>query len=295
MTLKRVGDPPVSHRTDSHSSLLDQAVFTVRSVSEAAWDGIAQPSTAVLSSFELLFLLDGEAVFSQKDQQIDAHPDDVLLLSPFTPYTISPVEGRPLRCLSIHFLLSPSYLERVFDAMFHSRSGLGVTPADPETIRRLMRTALNRWNKGASNAAALACAVLQTVLPELADEAFDPREAPYTYTRSQADLIDRAVRLASEGLEGPIRIQNLVRDLGVSESRLNKTFNDVLGIPPSRYFMNMKMRRVEELVGQSDRTMEEISSSMGFSSVFHLSRAYKDTFGVSPSQYRKQCRLGFVK
>lgn len=120
--------------------------------------------------------------------------------APFTPYTISPVEGRPLRCLSIHFLLSPSYLERVFDAMFHSRSGLGVTPADPETIRRLMRTALNRWNKGASNAAALACAVLQTVLPELADEAFDPREAPYTYTRSQADLIDRAVRLASEGL-----------------------------------------------------------------------------------------------
>lgn len=295
MTLKRVGDPPVSHRTDSHSSLLDQAVFTVRSVSEAAWDGIAQPSTAVLSSFELLFLLDGEAVFSQKDQQIDAHPDDVLLLSPFTPYTISPVEGRPLRCLSIHFLLSPSYLERVFDAMFHSRSGLGVTPADPETIRRLMRTALNRWNKGASNSAALACAVLQTVLPELADEAFDPREAPYTYTRSQADLIDRAVRLASEGLEGPIRIQNLVRDLGVSESRLNKTFNDVLGIPPSRYFMNMKMRRVEELVGQSDRTMEEISSSMGFSSAFHLSRAYKDTFGVSPSQYRKQYRLGFVK
>lgn len=295
MTLKRVGDPPVSHRTDSHSSLLDQAVFTVRSVSEAAWDGIAQPSTAVLSSFELLFLLDGEAVFSQKDQQIDAHPDDVLLLSPFTPYTISPVEGRPLRCLSIHFLLSPSYLERVFDAMFHSRSGLGVTPTDPETIRRLMRTALNRWNKGASNSAALACAVLQTVLPELADEAFDPREAPYTYTRSQADLIDRAVRLAAEGLEGPVRIQNLVRDLGVSESRLNKTFNDVLGIPPSRYFMNMKMRRVEELVGQSDRTMEEISSSMGFSSAFHLSRAYKDTFGVSPSQYRKQYRLGFVK
>ena len=90
MTLKRVGDPPVSHRTVSHSSLLDQAVFTVRSVSEAAWDGIAQPSTAVLSNFELLFLLDGEAVFSQKDQQIDAHPDDVLLLSPFTPYTISP-------------------------------------------------------------------------------------------------------------------------------------------------------------------------------------------------------------
>ena len=295
MTLKRVGDPPVSHRTDSHSSLLDQAVFTVRSVSEAAWDGIAQPSTAVLSSFELLFLLDGAAVFSQKDQQIDAHPDDVLLLSPFTPYTISPVEGRPLRCLSIHFLLSPSYLERVFDAMFHSRSGLGVTPTDPETIRRLMRMALNRWNKGASNAAALACAVLQTVLPELADEAFDPREAPYTYTRSQADLIDRAVRLASEGLEGPIRIQNLVRDLGVSESRLNKTFNDVLGIPPSRYFMNMKMRRVEELVGQSDRTMEEISSSMGFSSAFHLSRAYKDTLGVSPSQYRKQYRLGLVK
>jgi len=59
--------------------------------------------------------------------------------------------------------------------------------------------------------------------------------------------------------------------------------------------MNMKMRRVEEMVAFTDMTMEEISSGMGFSSAFHLSRAYKDTFGVSPSQFRKQFRMGFVK
>ena len=247
MTLKRVGDRPIQYQADTHSNLLDQAVFTVRSVNEAVWDGANQPVTAVLSNYELLFLL------------------------------------------------SPSYMERVFDGMFHSKSGLAVKPSDPNAIHTLMQMLLESWNAGSGNAPALARAVLYAVLPQMADESFDPKAEPYAYTRSQADLIDRAVRLAAEGLAGPVRIQSLVRHLGVSESRLNKTFNDVLGIPPSRYFMNMKMRRVEEMVAFTDMTMEEISSGMGFSSAFHLSRAYKDTFGVSPSQFRKQFRMGFVK
>ena len=295
MTLKRVGDRPIQPQADSKTSLLDQAVFTVRGICELLWEGSDQPAKAVLSNFELLCLLEGEAVFTQRDFRSDARTGDVVLLSPFTPYTVQSVGERPLRCLSVHFLVAPSYMERVFDAMFHSRSGLAVKPTDSEAIQSLIRLALARWKTGAKDAAALARAVLYAVLPQMADEAFDPTAEPYPYTRSQADLIERAVEAVNEGLAGPIRIQNLVRQLGVSESRLNKTFNDVLGIPPSRYFMNMKMRRVEEMVALTDMTMEEISAGMGFSSAFHLSRAYKDTFGVSPSLFRKQYRMGYLK
>lgn len=293
MTLKRVGACPIQSQADHPLSLLDQAVFTVRSVNEAVWEGAGQPVTAVPSSFELLFLLEGEGVFSQREYRSEARAGDVVLLSQFTPYTLSPVEGQPLRCLSIHFLLAPSYLERVFDHCYHSRSGLAAKLSDPESIRCLMALAQQRWQSGAADAAALARAILYAVLPQMADETQDFQAE--LCTRSQAELIDRAVRLAEESLAGPVRIQNLVRELGVSESRLNKTFNDVLGIPPSRHFMNMKMRRVEEMVALTDMTMEEISAGMGFSSAFHLSRAYKDTFGVSPSQFRKQYRMGFVK
>ena len=142
MTLKRVGDRPIQYQADTHSNLLDQAVFTVRSVNEAVWDGANQPVTAVLSNYELLFLLEGEADFTQKDYHSDARTGDVVLLSPFTPYTVCPVEGQPLRCLSIHFLLSPSYMERVFDGMFHSKSGLAVKPSDPNAIHTLMQMLL---------------------------------------------------------------------------------------------------------------------------------------------------------
>ncbi len=206
MTLKRVGDRPIQYQADTHGNLLDQAVFTVRSVNEAVWDGANQPVTAVLSNYELLFLLEGEAAFTQKDYHSDARTGDVVLLSPFTPYTVCPVEGQPLRCLSIHFLLSPSYMERVFDGMFHSKSGLAVKPSDPNAIHTLMQMLLESWNAGSGNAPALARAVLYAVLPQMADESFDPKAEPYAYTRSQADLIDRAVRLAAEGLAGPVRM-----------------------------------------------------------------------------------------
>ena len=124
MTLKRVGACPIQSQADHPISLLDQAVFTVRSVNEAVWEGAGQPVTAVPSSFELLFLLEGEGVFEQREYRSEARAGDVVLLSQFTPYTLSPVEGQPLRCLSIHFLLAPSYLERVFDHYYHSRSSI---------------------------------------------------------------------------------------------------------------------------------------------------------------------------
>ena len=76
MTLKRVGDRPIQYQADTHSNLLDQAVFTVRSVNEAVWDGANQPVTAVLSNYELLFLLEGEAAFTQKDYHSDARTGD---------------------------------------------------------------------------------------------------------------------------------------------------------------------------------------------------------------------------
>lgn len=52
MTLKRVGDRPIQYQADTHSNLLDQAVFTVRSVNEPSWMAANQPVTAVLSNYE---------------------------------------------------------------------------------------------------------------------------------------------------------------------------------------------------------------------------------------------------
>lgn len=178
MTLKRVGDRPIQYQADTHSNLLDQAVFTVRSVNEAVWDGANQPVTAVLSNYELLFLLEGEAAFTQKDYHSDARTGDVVLLSPFTPYTVCPVEGQPLRCLSIHFLLSPSYMERVFDGMFHSKSGLAVKPSDPNAIHTLMQMLLESWNAGSGNAPALAGQCCMPCCPRWQMNPLIPRRNP---------------------------------------------------------------------------------------------------------------------
>ena len=56
----------------------------------------------------------------------------------------------------------------------------------------------------------------------------------------------------------------------------------------------MKVRQADEWLLTTDRTVEDIASSLGFSSLFHLSRAYKELFGVSPTQARKNRRSRMI-
>ncbi|MEG1862880.1 MAG: helix-turn-helix transcriptional regulator, partial [Oscillospiraceae bacterium] len=71
-------------------------------------------------------------------------------------------------------------------------------------------------------------------------------------------------------------------------SKLYKCFNEIFKVSPSRYFTQMKIRRAEQLLISTDKTIEQISEELGFSSAFHLSKSYKELLGIAPSHTRKK-------
>ena len=49
----------------------------------------------------------------------------------------------------------------------------------------------------------------------------------------------------------------------------------------------MRINEAEKLIKNSDKTIYDISLEVGFNDYSYFSRAFKDTFNISPKEYRK--------
>ena len=99
--------------------------------------------------------------------------------------------------------------------------------------------------------------------------AFDPR-------------IARCLSTIRRHLDRPLRLTELAATLGVSESWLAHRFTDAVGVPIRRYILWQRLWRAMEAALKGG-TLTQAAHEAGFSDSAHLSRTFRQTFGVSPS------------
>lgn len=112
------------------------------------------------------------------------------------------------------------------------------------------------------------------------------RVAPQRQTRI-ARAVAEAERHLSENLSAPVSITQLARRLGVAYSQFRKEFKILTGYAPWQYMLHLRLAQARRLLISGDASLEEVASRIGFSSAFHLSAAFKQAYGVSPSHWRR--------
>ena len=94
--------------------------------------------------------------------------------------------------------------------------------------------------------------------------------------------ITEALTLLGARIDRPVRLQSLASALNVSPSWLSHRFAEETGVPLRRYVVWLRLRRAVELVLQG-ASWTEAAHAVGFSDSAHLSRSFRDTFGIAPS------------
>lgn len=79
----------------------------------------------------------------------------------------------------------------------------------------------------------------------------------------------------------------LEEHVGVNARKLSKLFTTYEGRTLENYLMCQKIEYVKELIEYGQLTLSEISYKLGFSSVAHLSRMFKQITGLTPTQYKE--------
>ena len=71
-------------------------------------------------------------------------------------------------------------------------------------------------------------------------------------------------------------------------SYLSSLFCKETGQTLSEYFRGRRLETARLLIEENKRTITEISEMVNYSSIYTFSRAFKEKYGVSPADYRKQ-------
>lgn len=96
--------------------------------------------------------------------------------------------------------------------------------------------------------------------------------------------------LIKQHLDEPMDVSRLARWAHLSPSRLHALFQEHLGTTPMRYVRSLRLDEARRRLAGTTEPVQIVAAATGFVSPFHFSRAFRQAFGLSPSQYREQHR-----
>ena len=79
----------------------------------------------------------------------------------------------------------------------------------------------------------------------------------------------------------------LSEKLGQDYSALSKLFSEYASKTIERYYMEMRIERVKELLTYGELTLSQIALKLNYSSTAYLSSQFKSVTGMTPSQFKK--------
>jgi LacI family transcriptional regulator len=105
-------------------------------------------------------------------------------------------------------------------------------------------------------------------------------------------LVKAAIRMIRQKACAGLTVKQILVELQTSRTHLDGKFKQVVGRSVHDEIDRVKKKRVCQLLRASDHTLSEIAAQTGYYSVSHLSRAFRQTFGVWPGEFRKRARRG---
>jgi AraC family transcriptional regulator len=233
---------------------------------------------------QLVFPYRGVYVRHIGDDPTVAEANQVLFFNAMEGYTVShPVEGGDA---SLTVILDPSQLLEVAP-----RDLLGDGPEvvfRPKRLRIDARTqmlvALLRYSLRGGIAEPLEAESLALTLVR---RSLGPRTAKQpgaSYGRRR--LVDRVKLVLASDLGRRWTLTEIAAEVKGSPVYLTQVFLQVEGVPLYRYQLNMRLARALDLLGDyEDLTM--LGLDLGFSSHSHFSAAFRQFYGLTPTEFKK--------
>lgn len=116
----------------------------------------------------------------------------------------------------------------------------------------------------------------------------------YTYTTSESPAnpqFDKLCQLRGrmrKNPEEPWNIANIAESLYLSKSYLQKIYKSYFNKSIIEELIEFRLEKAKELLTETDMTITDISRQCGYSSYNYFVRQFRNTVGVSPTEYRRK-------
>lgn len=100
-------------------------------------------------------------------------------------------------------------------------------------------------------------------------------------------LIRQAVLYIRNHYRGPITVEEVAKVVHLTPNYFSECFKKQTGVKFSSYVQKLRLEFAVSLLKMSDLSVKQVADQSGFNSAAYFSNAFKDSFGISPEQFRK--------
>ena len=84
-----------------------------------------------------------------------------------------------------------------------------------------------------------------------------------------------------------IDMEHIAAALSLSRKQLRTRVMAITGLTPVAYVLQVRLNYAHRMITTQDLTLTTIANKCGFQNLSHFSKVFKQQFGVSPLQFRK--------
>lgn len=110
----------------------------------------------------------------------------------------------------------------------------------------------------------------------------------YEWQKQIQIIVDEIDKCLTNYNDEALTLRFLSRKLGYSEFHTTRKFKEITGMQFRDYLRNRKLAFTLKEVRDSNKSLLDIAFDYGFSSHEAFTRAFKSTYGITPSEYRKE-------
>ena len=97
-------------------------------------------------------------------------------------------------------------------------------------------------------------------------------------------LLEEILRFININYPNPeLQISQMLDLFHINQTALYRLFSKGLGKSPKKYLLEVRMKKAQELL-QQGKSVTNTAYAVGFPSLYHFSKQYKNFYGYSPSQ-----------
>lgn len=99
--------------------------------------------------------------------------------------------------------------------------------------------------------------------------------------------IKTAISYIDDHSSHDISVQDIADFLGLDRTYLYRLFVREMGVSPSKYITQVRLKRAVSLMENPQLSIDEIANSSGFYDLSHFSKKFYEKMGMTPGKYKK--------
>lgn len=103
--------------------------------------------------------------------------------------------------------------------------------------------------------------------------------------------VREALSFIEQNFQNDISVEDIAHFCSLNRSYFGKIFRDATGKSPQYFLINYRMTKAAELLKLTNLSINDISNAVGYKNQLNFSRAFKNLYELSPTQWRLENKI----